>query len=704
MVISVDLNTAVRKGYDNRKNIIEGFGNDADYQGVVRFLTGLGMNYIVSKHNVLPCKLDKTFLDRIWSAIEKWAFEPDKAKTSKEFTMREIGSFLTDCNFNNLKQILKNKRPFDLRQRTTDDMRVSCVSHIANNFECRIVSYAKYLVSNIERIVQEFPLVKERSHIVKQLVSSILKPGEVAVPDSIQNYDHVIDFVERGRECVQSLLNEEGGEKPLSYVLKSAPHLAVPFLAWLSSQASAINCRIRQIVEESNELSLSGSQRKKYISNQIKDKKCRMPPKSFSLLPYFKLQRCFVDYCTTEVQTLMSSDKTMDYILNEVFDLTQIPQVKNKSMRLLGFRTDGFTLEVKLVSLATTRPYSPNTNHLSESGYQLPLPKKGVDVLTEKRGIYRITEKRYDNYPIDQIDVNKVALCVVDPGVKKPVCVRYVDLNSANDASDIMANSKVWNLDCDKYRVMSQYDVVKRRHSLRCIKNKKYRYALKDMSKQCKKTAIHNDIVSYCATIAKYLDVLVKEHMHRQRSKARRVHQKYRQSAIAIIADKIVSCTKSGKDTSNLDCRKRTVVIWGDGNFKTPKGCVSVPRKILAHAVACRALTFATSEHRSSCGCPGCEHGVIEDICKGSRVRRCNSNSLTPNNPCVFSSLQVDRDELATISLARIAYDALINQSRPVQYRNQQSPVSLDAVKRSTRKRGTLSKGLGGNVQPDNSV
>lgn len=187
--------------------------------------------------------------------------------------------------------------------------------------------------------------------------------------------------------------------------------------------------------------------------------------------------------------------------------------------------------------------------------------------------------------------------------------------------------------------------------------------------------------------------------MHRQRSKARRVHHKKRQSAIALIADKVVCYTNKGHDT-NLECQKHNVVIWGDGNFKTPKGCVSVPRKVLAHAIACRTLTFATSEHRSSCACPSCEHGSIEDIRKGSRVRRCNSNTLTPNNPCVFSSLKIDRDELATISLARIAHDALINQSRPVQYRNRHSPVSSDAVKRSTRKRGTLSKGKSGNTLP----
>ena len=158
------------------------------------------------------------------------------------------------------------------------------------------------------------------------MVSSILKPSEVAVPDSLQNYAEVVEFVERGRECVQCLLSEEGGDKPLSYALKSVPHLAMPFLAWLSSQSSTINGKIHQILEESKEL--SHKHRKRCISNRIKEGKCRMPPKSFSLLPYFKLQRCFVDYCTTEVQTLISSDKTMDYILNEVFDLTQIPPTK----------------------------------------------------------------------------------------------------------------------------------------------------------------------------------------------------------------------------------------------------------------------------------------------------------------------------------------------------------------------------------------
>ena len=98
------------------------------------------------------------------------------------------------------------------------------------------------------------------------------------------------------------------------------------------------------------------------------------------------------------------------------------------------------------------------------------------------------------------------------------------------------------------------------------------------------------------------------------------------------------------------------------------------------------------SEHRTSCACPGCESGAMEDVHKGSRMRSCNSSYLIPDSQCVFSTLVVDRDELATISLARVAYDALVNQSRPVQFRNRQRPVSADIVQRSTRK-STLSKG-----------
>ncbi len=65
---------------------------------------------------------------------------------------------------------LKEKCLFDLRQRTADDIRVACVSHVERNFENRIKSHAKHLVSNAQAVVDQMPLAKDRQSLTNELV------------------------------------------------------------------------------------------------------------------------------------------------------------------------------------------------------------------------------------------------------------------------------------------------------------------------------------------------------------------------------------------------------------------------------------------------------------------------------------------------------------------------------------------------------
>lgn len=697
MVVCMELEKAIRKGYENKKGIIAEFTRYADYQGALRFVVGVASNYVLAKQvqNYQIQPVDKNFIDRVWSAIEVWKGNPELAKKRgfSDSVYYEVGCFLEETGIDT--SVLVEKCPFDLRQRTSDDIRVAYVSHIANNFEARVRAHARHIVSNVNELVRQFPNIKDRVPIVNQIVNIILIHNDIiSIPVEIEHNNEVIKFIEKGKECVLTLINaaSEKGPKPLSYALKSHTHLAIPFLAWMSEYASEKNNQICEILEGAK--CMPRLVRKAYIPAQLKKEKCSVPPKAFALLPYFNLQRCFVDYCTTEVKTLFGKSVTMEQIQEELFNLDCVPQVKNNSVKLLGFRTDGYTLGAKFIALAVTRPYSPNTDHLAESGYDLPNPKNGgVDVLNTFRGIYRITEKRYDNYILDPAKKSQILAITVDPGVKKPVSVRNVSLDKADSAQDIKDNSTTWELTSDEYRKMSGYDIVRNRHQLRCYKNKKYLTALRDLRQCIKKTSVLTRIVEYGKCIATHFPVLVKEKLHRQRAKAKRVHQKQFQSALAIVGNKITGKTREHKYVAVGTPKQKRVVFYGDGHFKTPRGCVSVPWKKLAHNVACKALTFATSEHRTSCACPNCECGTMEDIHKGSRMRSCNSSNLMSDSKCVFSSLVVDRDELATISLARIAHDALIEQSRPKQFRNRQRPVSDDAVQRSSRKKGTLSKG-----------
>lgn len=108
---------------------------------------------------------------------------------------------------------------------------------------------------------------------------------------------------------------------------------------------------------------LPKSERKHFFRAQSGACKCRCPPKTYSLTLSYRLQPCFVDYCSTGVSTFFGfkKDTAMRDMSTRMFDLSTIPQIKKGSMQLLGFRTNGFTLEVKLVALAKDRPYSPES-------------------------------------------------------------------------------------------------------------------------------------------------------------------------------------------------------------------------------------------------------------------------------------------------------------------------------------------------------
>ena len=698
MVICMELRCAFKSGWSDKSRTTQRFEEVANYQGAVRYILGSALNYQLAQQSHDPPKINKSLIDRTWSAIELWRTNQTKALTREEPEYRSVCKFLTATNMD--LTLLPPKCLFDLRQRTADDIRVNCVSHIALSFESRVRGFAKHLLTNIEEVVIQYPCFKDRTLLVNRLVKHILQTGqeeEEGYPTELQDYRQDLDeFVTRGRQCVRNLIvaatkPSDQTPKSLAYALKSDTHLAIPFLAWISQETERKWRLLRDLLVTLP--TLPKSERKPFFRAESGARKCRYPPKTFSLAPSYRLQPCFVDYCSTEVSKFFgfhNKDTAMRDVSTRVFDLSTIPQMKKGSMQLLGFRTDGFTLEVKLVALAKDRPYSPNTDKLPESGYDLPEPKRRVDVLTQPRGIYRITQTRYDNQKLRLEDSfsssTPLSAVTVDPGAKKPVCVRCTPVEHSGDATSILNNSTVWDVTSQEYRKMAGYDISRRRDRLRRQKNKRYRIALKDMRKYRKKSAVPATIVNQAIKVGEHLKVFLKEKLHRQRSKVRRVHQKKRQSTLARIGSWIAQGCRSRRTSPSSSVSKcsryvpkrKRVVFYGDGHFRPPKGCVAMPWKKLAHAVSCRALTFATSEHRTSCACPGCTNGHMQDVEKGSRIRRCDSSPLTPDNPCIFSTRSIDRDEVATISMTLVANRALLSHSRPQQfcYRQQQQQGS----------------------------
>lgn len=117
-----------------------------------------------------------------------------------------------------------------------------------------------------------------------------------------------------------------------------------------------------------------------------------------------------------------------------------------------------------------------------EAGYKVSVPSKKVDVLENERGVYRITENRYDNKKMKSKDLNKVDGVTVDPGLGKVVCVRSTPLEYSGSASEILEHSTVWDISSKQYREMAAYDMRRLYDSRRKKQCFKYRNAVHDLN------------------------------------------------------------------------------------------------------------------------------------------------------------------------------------------------------------------------------
>ena len=704
LVVPSSLESIIQQGIDDRKTLIESFNTISDYQGAMRCILSLALNYLLSRASESLQgigKLDKSLIDRVWTALELWRNNPDKAALSKHGTVVAIGDFLRSSDMK--LESLPPKCKFDLRQRTSDDIATSVRTYLAHNFAGRLRQHLNHLLAN-SSLTSAKEVKSVSGRIMTIIYGDAYEPSQldgILAPTSVDPETLAIlhAFVNECRELMDDIVMLASHDKeekvPFSYAIKSHGYMCLPLMAKLSRSAQIVRERVRLIIEQSKVT--SSKERGSFIRSALITQKCQKPPPVFPLVPLFKLRPCFVEYGSTEIETMFNKSISLADFQAKLLDTSKIPQLKNKSMLLHSIRTDGYSARVVLVALRSTRPPPPNTDKLVESGYNIPVPSRKVNCLTDSKGVYRVTENRYDNRKISKSDnTSSLKLVVIDPGCKSVVCVRESCFDRISTAESILETSDVWDIDSDKYRKMSGYDLQKKRDQMRRKGIHKYRDALDALRVHRNRSAQSETLIGYCTAFARHLKFLMREKCRTQRKKARWVSGVKQQRALANIADFIsggAKKTEQGKLQKVKSTEKR-IIFFGDGTYRTPKKCVSVPRKSLVHQLATRSIVFVVDEYRTSKACPACLDGIMEDVSGERRMRSCSSTCLNGRAGCSFATRMINRDEVATVSQTIVAKAALSSCKRPQQFCRNPTVASRQHAESPKGKRRNCNAGV----------
>ena len=248
-------------------------------------------------------------------------------------------------------------------------------------------------------------------------------------------------------------------------------------------------------------------------------RKCCCPPRIFALVPQFKLQNAFVHYGDTELKTMYGPTFGTSWAEKSLFNFNHIPQYKSGAWKFHSIRTNGFAIQVKLVALQSKSPYSPNVDGLREKGYDFPSPKRPVNVHTAEKGVYRITQERYDNAKAD--DISDLELLVIDPGERKMIAARVTQGDDCGNAVSIRNNSSKWEVKRKDWGHKSgSYVPFVRDLYRRKKKNHRYSDAVESLKQGRRRSSNLESITMYGRQLAKCLMTLHNELFHRQRMKS----------------------------------------------------------------------------------------------------------------------------------------------------------------------------------------
>ena len=388
----------------------------------------------------------------------------------------------------------------------------------------------------------------------------------------------------------------------------------------------------------------------------------------FSLLPSWKLQAVFVDYAETQLETMFGKSFKDMRIFEKVFSVSRLKGRKHQDWAMSGFRTNGVELHIRMEALQSRRPVATNCESLKKAGYKIPFPKDPIDVMTKDRGVYKVSQSRFDNQLITMEE--DLVIVAVDPGVSKVISVRETHLQHSTSTADIMANSYCWSITNDEWKLSTRYGLSQKWEKRRRSGSRRYPNVLAALRLTRRKTACITTFLDYVMTYASDLKVLIRELTSRSRRVTRYLSSKNSQRALAKLSWRLCRGDKENKDCHSTAKR---IIFYGDGSFRAKKGYPTVPTKGAVRSCCQSTLSFMLQEYGSSKYCPecGCE---MKDVHGAYRIRRC-TNDPTATDPCHFSCHPIDRDESATVSLTLCASQALLSHKRPDQFCRKILPV-----------------------------
>ena len=381
---------------------------------------------------------------------------------------------------------------------------------------------------------------------------------------------------------------------------------------------------------------------------------------------------------------LFGIEPSRDDAFQHIFDLSRVKGVRNGAWRLVAFRTDGIKCTLTFASHKGAYPPFHGAPELLEPGYgAIPQPSERVDVCREKRGLYRVNEKRNDLAFLPAEQRSNIELCVVDPGfcrvVQCGILPASTDATPLSVASAIANDGGRWHLTQDEWMASSGRLRLYEAEAGRRRECPVYEDAITALSQTRKRTANPATFRAYCRVLVERYRTLWGELTHVDRSHLRWQADKALQRFMARVANRMFrsESRRLHRHDTHPDERAKlraslrtasegggkTVVFFGDGAFgATRKGKQSIPKKKLLKVLAATGVTVLLGEYNTSKMCPCGMDALYTPRCtNGLRVRV----HKTTGDKCSVLDVVDNRDEVATVQFGCAALRCLQGQCWP---------------------------------------
>ena len=705
--------------------------------GATRHVVSLIANAMVLRYGASNIESWYKFYNNIWSAVE-YLVNPAGLKSNNPYIddMRDVIERFPTL-IDRLKNVVPERCPSHIRLKAVFDMGTAAEEHLAA-FEERLNAYT--VVRVVEILKDHNAYTKDLSDaIVKRTKTFILSETSKADASMLSNdllhklkvstevTQSLVAWVLHERELLGELVNSTDYRERWQYVSKSKSK-SWKFVSHLMRYSTHMTTLVQddQILlhllhEESDE---SGAPVEDLI-RQHRTWSRSVKPRPFSILPIFKLQAGMVYYGYTEIDCLYSyiyreemtlytesnpkptrKRKNDESVLNDAlrqwennapqrftpdkldFSKTifrdKLPITKKlRGERLLCFRTDG----VKLCLTFATNDIAPDgIKDLVEKGYSSVPVCDGVDVSSEERGLWHITQ--YNGGTLTCTEDKTIDIRCVDPGLHKPVEWSCLPSDSGSTVSDLSKNATFDHISEATWMRLSGREERNAWEERRRSTNKDYKSALDVLSTTMRHSADFDVFGEYVVACGDTLRTRFDELCHRRRSLRNWMWDRRSQSFLSRMANRIAgresvknrsttSLCSSSMTPDELEALRqrakaarlkrkegrKTVVFFGDGEFNhAQKHHVSIPKKSILHEIGSRVPTILIDEFKTS---QKCVCGAM--LCNQSDDTGCRVRVHQDGGDCDALRCGIcDRDELATLNIALASLACIANRPWPL--------------------------------------